>query len=182
MEITWFLPGELEIRRRGSGSFLSGAFRYGRTATISDRGRALKERIDGRAFGWQLREFERVQEELSQALGEASTPDAMVSLAAHASNEVFAACGLSPSLFIEGGDGTAQREGWHRALFGVIAPLGRTVEAELREKLDAPDLVLVWDELRASDLAGRARAFQSMIGGGMDVAKAAALAGLTEPE
>ena len=25
MEITWFLPGELEIRRRGSGSFLSGA-------------------------------------------------------------------------------------------------------------------------------------------------------------
>ena len=51
-----------------------------------------------------------------------------------------------------------------------------------QEKLDAPDLVLVWDELRASDLAGRARAFQSMIGGGMDVAKAAALAGLTEPE
>ena len=112
----------------------------------------------------------------------ASPPDAMVSLAAHASNEVFAACGLSPSLFIEGGDGTAQREGWRRALFGVIAPLGRTVEAELREKLDTPDLVLVWDELRASDLAGRARAFQSMIGGGMDVAKAAALAGLTEPE
>ena len=70
MEITWFLPGELEIRRRGSGSFLSGAFRYGRTAAISDRGRARKERIDGRAFGWQLREFERVQEELSQALGE----------------------------------------------------------------------------------------------------------------
>ena len=60
--------------------------------------------------------------------------------------------------------------------------LGRTVEAELREKLHAPDLVLVWDELRASDLAGRGRAFQSMIGGGMDVAKAAALAGLTEPE
>ena len=50
MEITWFLPGELEIRRRGSGSFLSGAFRYGRTATISNRGRARKERIDGRAF------------------------------------------------------------------------------------------------------------------------------------
>ncbi len=71
MEIAWFLPGELEIRRRGGGSFLSGAFRYGRTATISDRGRVRKERVDGRAFGWQLREFERVQEELSQALGEA---------------------------------------------------------------------------------------------------------------
>ena len=99
----------------------------------------------------------------------------MVSLAAHASNEVFAACGLSPSLFTERGDGTAQREAWRRALFGVIAPLGRTVEAELREKLDAPDLILGWDELRASDLAGRARAFQSMVGAGMDIAKAALL-------
>ena len=34
----------------------------------------------------------------------------------------------------------------------------------------------------ASDLSGRARAFQSMVGGGMDVQKAAALAGLMEPE
>ena len=29
---------------------------------------------------------------------------------------------------------------------------------------------------------GRARAFQSMVGGGMDIAKAAALSGLMEPE
>ena len=40
-----FFDGELEIRRRGGGSVLSGAFRYGRTATISDRGRVRKERI-----------------------------------------------------------------------------------------------------------------------------------------
>ena len=67
-------------------------------------------------------------------------------------------------------------------MFGVIAPLGRQVENELRVKLDEPGLRLIWDELRASDLAGRARAFQSMVTAGMDVGKAAALSGLTEPE
>ena len=36
--------------------------------------------------------------------------------------------------------------------------------------------------LRASDLSGRARVFQSMVGGGMDVTKAASLAGLMDAE
>ena len=44
------------------------------------------------------------------------------------------------------------------------------------------DLALNFDALFAADLSGRARAFQSMVGGGMDVAKAAALSGLTEQE
>ncbi len=35
--------------------------------------------------------------------------------------------------------------------------------------------------LAASDVQGRARAFQSMVGGGMDIAKAAGLAGLLVP-
>ena len=34
----------------------------------------------------------------------------------------------------------------------------------------------------AADLSGRARAFQSMVGAGMDAAKAAGLAGLMEAE
>ena len=34
----------------------------------------------------------------------------------------------------------------------------------------------------ASDISGRARAFQSLVKGGMDVSKAAALAGLMESE
>ena len=79
-------------------------------------------------------------------------------------------------------DGAGMREAWRQVLFGVVAPLGRAVQAELRLKLDSPGLVLTWDELRASDLAGRARAFQSMVGGGMEVSKAASLAGLMEPE
>ena len=39
-----------------------------------------------------------------------------------------------------------------------------------------------FDRLFASDLQGRARSFQSMVGGGMDVGKAAALAGLMGAE
>ena len=35
-----------------------------------------------------------------------------------------------------------------------------------------------WQELRASDLSGRARAFQSLIGGGMPLDQAVSVAGL----
>ena len=62
-------------------------------------------------------------------------------------------------------------------LFGVLSPLGRLVEAELQDKLE-DTVTLSWQELRASDLSGRARAFQSMVGGGMAVAEAVSVAGL----
>ena len=90
-------------------------------------------------------------------------PEALVTLQETATKEVLSACGLSPALF-DARAGNAAREAWRQALFGVIAPLGRIVQAELQDKLD-PSIRLTWDELRASDLAGRARAFQSMVGG-----------------
>lgn len=98
-----------------------------------------------------------------------------------ATAEVYAAIGINPAVF-RPSDGSGMREARRQVLFGVVAPLGRAVQSEPRRELDAPGLVLTWDELRASDLSGRARAFQSMVGGGMDVAKAASLAGLMEPE
>ena len=52
---------------------------------------------------------------------------------------------------------------------------------ELSSKLDRT-ITLNFDRLFAADLSGRARAFQSMVGGGMDVSKAAALAGLMAEE
>ena len=55
--------------------------------------------------------------------------------------------------------------------------LGRLAEAELQEKLE-DTVTLSWQELRASDLSGRARAFQSMVGGGMAIDKAVSVAGL----
>ena len=58
-------------------------------------------------------------------------------------------------------------------------PVSLSVAAELSDKLDS-NVSLSFDRMFASDLSGRARAFQSMVGGGMDVAKAAALAGLMD--
>ena len=61
-------------------------------------------------------------------------------------------------------------------------PRGRIVETELRSKLNDPGIAFDWSELRASDLASRARAFQSMVGGGMPLDRAAALSGLMVPD
>ena len=106
----------------------------------------------------------------------ANPPAALVNLNTQASAEVMSACGFNPALF-QAGDSASLRESWRLALFGVVSPLGRMVQWELRDKLD-PDATLSWQELRASDLSGRARAFQSMVGGGMDVGQAVAVAGL----
>ena len=60
-------------------------------------------------------------------------------------------------------------------------PLAKIVSEELTDKFEAP-ISLSFDGLFAADLAGRARAFQSLVNGGMAVEKAAALAGLMQAE
>ena len=106
----------------------------------------------------------------------AEPPASMVQLLSAASQEIYAACGFNSALW-GGSSSAAVREAWRLALFSVLSPLGKFVEAELKDKLDS-DISLSWQELRASDLSGRARAFQSMVGGGMTVAEAVAVAGL----
>ena len=101
----------------------------------------------------------------------ANPPAGLVQLAEQATREVWAACGISPAVFA-GADRTAAREAWRQSLFGTIAPLGRIIVAELREKID-PSISLSWDELRASDLSGRARAFQSTLPDGTPTCAAA---------
>ncbi len=100
----------------------------------------------------------------------------MVEVAKMARAEALAALGLNEALF-GGADSAALREAWRLALFSLIAPLGHLVESELRAKID-PGISLSWTELRASDLAGRARAWQSLVKGGMDLREASAIAGL----
>ena len=105
-----------------------------------------------------------------------SPPSAMIDLLQAVKVEIYAACGIPPGMYVVGAAASI-REAWRLALFSTIGPLGRIILTELRAKLDA-DLDMGWDELRASDVQGRARAFQSLVGGGMDMQAAITASGL----
>ena len=106
----------------------------------------------------------------------AAPPNVLKDLREGAEITVYSACGVPPDL-AELSQGTAAREAWRRFLHGTIAPVGRIVAEELSRKFEIP-IQLKFDELMASDISGRARAFQSLVGGGMEIERAAALAGL----
>ena len=110
----------------------------------------------------------------------ASPGSPLIEQADLASREVYAACGI-PLSVVTTSEGTGQREGFRRLMHATITPLARIVAEELSAKFET-DIGLSFDGLFAADLAGRARAFQSLVNGGMDTTKAAALAGLMQAE
>ena len=111
----------------------------------------------------------------------ANPPAGEIALMGRAFVEVASACGCPAVLFAESGDGTARRESFRQFMHSTLEPIARLIALELSEKFEAP-IVLNLDRLFAADLAGRARAFQSMVGAGMDTGKAAGLAGLMEAD
>ena len=111
----------------------------------------------------------------------ANPPASLPMLRTDAAVTILSACGVPAVLFAEKGDGTGAREGWRRFLFGSVRPVAALIQQELREKLEVPDLELSFEGLFASDLAGRARAFGSMVKAGMELSEAAALSGLVVP-
>ena len=113
---------------------------------------------------------------LTRRIG-ANPPESMIGLRKDVQASILAACGCPGSL-LERSDGTLAREEMRRFLHSTISPVARVVADEMAVKLDTPGLAFDFKNLFASDLSGRARSFQSMVGGGMDVGKAAALAGL----
>ena len=86
--------------------------------------------------------------------------------------------GISLSLFSSGAN---SREAYRLFLHTALSPIISAVETEARLKLDE-SLSLSPEALFAADVVGRSRAFGSMIKGGMDVSKAAALSGLITAE
>ncbi len=136
--------------------------------------------VETAAGGWGEGRVAAPQDDFKQRRIGFNAPDVLRNLRTDSARAVLACCGVPVELF-ERGDGTGQREAYRRFLFGSILPLARIVEAELAAKLDTP-VRLDFHELMASDLAGRARAFQSMVGAGMALEKAAALAGLMQGE
>ena len=112
---------------------------------------------------------------------DADPPSALVNQMDQATAEILMACGVSLAVF-KSCDGTALREELRQFLFSTVALLGHLVQHELVQKLDTPDLEIGCHELRAIDKSGRARAFQSLVGGGMEVQQAATLSGVLAPD
>lgn len=90
---------------------------------------------------------------------------------------LMAAAGV-PVALLQHSDGTHLRESWRQFLYAAISPVAEIVADELAEKLDAPGLHFDFSALAASDIAGRARAFGSLVQGGMAVEQALAVTGL----
>ena len=103
-------------------------------------------------------------------------PDAMATIRKDTFAAVLAACGCSGAMF-DDSDGTSKREAQRIFLHGTVRPLGKLLAAELTAKLET-EIALNFDQLYMHDLAGRAQAFQKLVAGGMDAAKAAGISGL----
>lgn len=111
----------------------------------------------------------------------ADPPEHVVDLRNDAARSVLSACGV-PVQLVEASAGSAEREAWRRFIVGTVNPAADIILPELREKLDSPGLMLDFESLLTHDLSGKARSFQALVGGGMSTDKAAAIAGLMEPE
>ena len=108
----------------------------------------------------------------------ADPPSSLIELRADLSRSILAACGVPPALGSDASaDGTSQRESWRRFLHATIQPAALLIAEELTARLGRA-YSLDFKALFASDLSGRARAFGSMVKAGMDLQKAAGLAGL----
>ena len=106
----------------------------------------------------------------------ADIPDGNVELFNSVQLLVLGALGV-PVEVLSPAQGQGQREAWRRFLHGTVAPLGTIFTDELSRVLEKP-VSINWDALFASDVQGRARAFQSLVGAGMDITDAAQVSGV----
>ena len=137
--------------------------------------------VESMKSGWQgaSNAREAPADWIARRLG-ANPPAGLVSLHETASREIGLAAGVPVALLSESAPGTASREGWRQYIFSTVSSVGRLVSAELSRKMGA-SIRLTWQELRASDIQGRSRAYASMTAGGMESSRAMALAGLLDP-
>ena len=108
-------------------------------------------------------------------------PDSFPLLRDRLENAMYAMMGIPPALLAPRGTGTAMREAFRQILHALLRPLGALLAEEIREKLD-PDAALSFDALRAGDIAGSARAFGSLVTGGLTPQSAAEVVGLDDIE
>ena len=114
------------------------------------------------------------QDWVSKRLG-ADPPDSLGKLRDSVRNDVLGAYGIPNTVF---GSGGAAREAYRQFLASTITPVSKIAVEELSAKLAVPTLKLDFSELRAADIAGRARAYGVLINAGMPAAEAAEATGL----
>ena len=110
----------------------------------------------------------------------ADPPAGSVDLQDSASRQVIAACGVPLELLSDVAGGQ-RREAFREFASTTVEALGLLIAEELRHKLDTPGLVLSFDRLHASDMAGRARAAGSLVKAGWSPQEAAMAVGLDPP-
>ena len=110
-----------------------------------------------------------------------SPPQTIKPLRDDVGQALLAAAGV-PSSLLGGAGASDTREGYRQFLHGTIQPAAKLILGELRYKLDSPDLNLDFDDLMASDIAGRARAFGVLVTAGMGMQEAAEHTGLKATE
>ena len=103
-------------------------------------------------------------------------PDSFPLLRDRLENAMYAMHGVPPALLAARGTGTAMREAFRQVLHSLLKPLGAILAEELQAKLD-PAAALSFSDLRAGDIAGSARAFGSLVTGGLTPKSAAAIVG-----
>ena len=89
---------------------------------------------------------------------------------------VMAMLGAPPALYT--GAGAALRESYRQFFTSTVKAWAALIEAELRAKLEIPNLSLRFPEIAQSDIAARARAAGSLIQAGGDFASVMAHVGL----
>ena len=132
--------------------------------------------VETTAAGWgEGRAAAPRQDYVPQRIG-MNPPATVPQIFAAVQSSILAICGV-PVELVQIADGTGQREAWRRCLHGTIEPLARLIEHELMRVYARP-VSMTFESLFASDIAGRARAFQSMVTGGMSIQDAATASGL----
>ena len=134
--------------------------------------------VESMSGGWQEHQARqsRADDWAVRRMG-ATIPPGNVALRSDVFVNVLGICGVPPSLAAMPADGGAQREGYRRFVASTIAPIAKTVAAELSAKLETP-ISIRFPELAHADVSARARAFGSLVGAGMDASEARELAGL----
>ena len=104
-------------------------------------------------------------------------PDSFALIRDRLEDSLLALHGIPPALVASTGQGGAMRESFRQVLHSLLKPLGALLGEELQAKLD-PAAALSFDALRAGDITGSARAFGSLVKGGLTPQSAAAVVGL----